>query len=109
MPLGLGGGGRSGGLLLAAGDAGVIFAGKLVLELLDAAGRVEELQLTGEKRVASIADIDGQLGDRAAGAIKSGGTTRRAAKMVVVDVDQPEHPMLTPIEGLPRVSLVLAD
>ncbi len=28
--------------------------------------------------------------DRAAGAIKSGGTTRRAAKMVVVDIDHPE-------------------
>ena len=28
--------------------------------------------------------------DRGAGAIKSGGTTRRAAKMVVVDVDHPE-------------------
>lgn len=28
--------------------------------------------------------------DRAAGAIKSGGTTRRAAKMVVVDIDHPD-------------------
>lgn len=31
-----------------------------------------------------------RVGDRAAGAIKSGGTTRRAAKMVVLDVDHPE-------------------
>jgi ribonucleoside-diphosphate reductase alpha chain len=31
-----------------------------------------------------------KVGDRAAGAIKSGGTTRRAAKMVVVDLDHPE-------------------
>ncbi len=31
-----------------------------------------------------------RVGDRAAGAIKSGGTTRRAAKMVVVDVDHPD-------------------
>lgn len=31
-----------------------------------------------------------KIGDRAAGAIKSGGTTRRAAKMVVVDVDHPD-------------------
>ncbi len=31
-----------------------------------------------------------KVGDRAAGAIKSGGTTRRAAKMVVVDVDHPD-------------------
>src|SRR5436190_10803537 len=31
-----------------------------------------------------------KIGDRAAGAIKSGGTTRRAAKMVVVDSDHPD-------------------
>ena len=31
-----------------------------------------------------------RIGDRAAGAIKSGGTTRRAAKMVTVDVDHPD-------------------
>ncbi len=31
-----------------------------------------------------------KVGDRAAGAIKSGGTTRRAAKMVVVDIDHPD-------------------
>ena len=31
-----------------------------------------------------------KIGDRSAGAIKSGGTTRRAAKMVTVDVDHPD-------------------
>lgn len=31
-----------------------------------------------------------KIGDRSAGAIKSGGTTRRAAKMVIVDVDHPD-------------------
>ncbi len=31
-----------------------------------------------------------KIGDRAAGAIKSGGTTRRAAKMVICDVDHPD-------------------
>jgi ribonucleoside-diphosphate reductase alpha chain len=31
-----------------------------------------------------------KVGDRAAGAIKSGGTTRRAAKMVVLNIDHPE-------------------
>ena len=31
-----------------------------------------------------------KIGDRAAGAIKSGGTTRRAAKMVCVDIDHPD-------------------
>ena len=31
-----------------------------------------------------------KIGDRAAGAIKSGGTTRRAAKMVVVNIDHPD-------------------
>ncbi len=30
-----------------------------------------------------------KIGDRAAGAIKSGGTTRRAAKMVIVNIDHP--------------------
>lgn len=31
-----------------------------------------------------------KIGDRSAGAIKSGGTTRRAAKMVIVDIDHPD-------------------
>lgn len=31
-----------------------------------------------------------RIGDRAAGAIKSGGTTRRAAKMLTLDVDHPD-------------------
>ena len=31
-----------------------------------------------------------KIGDRAAGAIKSGGTTRRAAKMVIINVDHPD-------------------
>lgn len=31
-----------------------------------------------------------KIGDRAAGAIKSGGTTRRAAKMVVLNIDHPD-------------------
>jgi ribonucleoside-diphosphate reductase alpha chain len=31
-----------------------------------------------------------KVGDRAAGAIKSGGTTRRAAKMVTLDLDHPD-------------------
>src|SRR5512137_1566166 len=31
-----------------------------------------------------------KIGDRAAGAIKSGGTTRRAAKMVSLDLDHPD-------------------
>jgi ribonucleoside-diphosphate reductase alpha chain len=30
------------------------------------------------------------VGDRSAGAIKSGGTTRRAAKMVILDIDHPD-------------------
>ena len=40
-----------------------------------------------------------KIGDRAAGAIKSGGTTRRAAKMVVVDVDHPDIEDLHRLEG----------
>ena len=31
-----------------------------------------------------------KIGDRAAGAIKSGGTTRRAAKMVILEADHPD-------------------
>ena len=31
-----------------------------------------------------------KIGDRSAGAIKSGGTTRRAAKMVICDIDHPD-------------------
>lgn len=31
-----------------------------------------------------------KIGDRAAGAIRSGGTTRRAAKMVILDIDHPD-------------------
>src|SRR3546814_17409399 len=31
-----------------------------------------------------------KIGDRAAGAIEAGGTTRRAAKMVTVDLDHPD-------------------
>ena len=40
-----------------------------------------------------------KIGDRAAGAIKSGGTTRRAAKMVVVDVDHPDIEAIHRLEG----------
>jgi ribonucleoside-diphosphate reductase alpha chain len=41
-----------------------------------------------------------KIGDRAAGAIKSGGTTRRAAKMVILDVDHPDVEAL--IDWKPR-------
>ena len=39
-----------------------------------------------------------KIGDRAAGAIKSGGTTRRAAKMVIVDADQLAREVVAPGE-----------
>lgn len=49
--------------------------------------RYEELQSGGTSSgLISFLEVL----DRGAGAIKSGGTTRRAAKMVVVDVDHPE-------------------
>ena len=56
-----------GGALLAALQAGIAGAGELVLELLDAAGRVDELQLARVERMASVANIDLQLRLRAAG------------------------------------------
>ena len=40
-----------------------------------------------------------KIGDRAAGAIKSGGTTRRAAKMVIVDIDHPDIETVHQLEG----------
>lgn len=51
--------------------------------------RFEELQSGGTSSgLISFLEVL----DRGAGAIKSGGTTRRAAKMVVVDIDHPEVP-----------------
>src|SRR5579884_1698376 len=47
-----------------------------------------------------------KVGDRAAGAIKSGGTTRRAAKMVVLDVDHPDIEQF--VDWKPREELKVA-
>jgi ribonucleoside-diphosphate reductase alpha chain len=47
-----------------------------------------------------------KVGDRAAGAIKSGGTTRRAAKMVVLDADHPD--VETFVDWKPREELKVA-
>jgi len=51
--------------------------------------RSESEKLSGGGRSSGLMSFL-KIGDRAAGAIKSGGTTRRAAKMVVVDVDHPD-------------------
>lgn len=51
--------------------------------------RGEEEPLSGGGKSSGLMSFL-KIGDRAAGAIKSGGTTRRAAKMVVVDVDHPD-------------------
>ncbi len=51
--------------------------------------RAEGEPLSGGGRSSGLMSFL-RIGDRAAGAIKSGGTTRRAAKMVVVDVDHPD-------------------
>jgi ribonucleoside-diphosphate reductase alpha chain len=47
-----------------------------------------------------------KVGDRAAGAIKSGGTTRRAAKMVSLDVDHPDIEAF--VDWKPREELKVA-
>ncbi len=51
--------------------------------------RGENESLSGGGRSSGLMSFL-KIGDRAAGAIKSGGTTRRAAKMVVVDIDHPD-------------------
>jgi ribonucleoside-diphosphate reductase alpha chain len=51
--------------------------------------RAENEKLAGGGKSSGLMSFL-KIGDRAAGAIKSGGTTRRAAKMVVVDVDHPD-------------------
>ena len=48
-------------LLLAAFDARVAGGGELVLELLDAAGRIDELQFARVEGMANAADVDLQL------------------------------------------------
>src|ERR671927_210841 len=51
--------------------------------------RGENERLSGGGRSSGLMSFL-KIGDRAAGAIKSGGTTRRAAKMVIVDADHPD-------------------
>jgi len=51
--------------------------------------RGEDEPLSGGGRSSGLMSFL-KIGDRAAGAIKSGGTTRRAAKMVCLDADHPD-------------------
>src|ERR1700745_2923587 len=51
--------------------------------------RAENERLSGGGRSSGLMSFL-KIGDRAAGAIKSGGTTRRAAKMVCLDLDHPD-------------------
>ncbi|MGH7163559.1 MAG: LAGLIDADG family homing endonuclease, partial [Planctomycetota bacterium] len=51
--------------------------------------RAEDEPLSGGGKSSGLMSFL-KIGDRAAGAIKSGGTTRRAAKMVIVDIDHPD-------------------
>ncbi len=51
--------------------------------------RAENEPLSGGGRSSGLMSFL-RIGDRAAGAIKSGGTTRRAAKMVCLDADHPD-------------------
>ena len=51
--------------------------------------RAENERLSGGGKSSGLMSFL-RVGDRSAGAIKSGGTTRRAAKMVCLDVDHPD-------------------
>ncbi|HLO97172.1 MAG TPA: vitamin B12-dependent ribonucleotide reductase, partial [Fimbriimonas sp.] len=51
--------------------------------------RAESEKLSGGGRSSGLMSFL-KVGDRSAGAIKSGGTTRRAAKMVCLDIDHPD-------------------
>ncbi len=51
--------------------------------------RSENEKLSGGGKSSGVMSFL-KIGDRAAGAIKSGGTTRRAAKMVILDLDHPD-------------------
>jgi ribonucleoside-diphosphate reductase alpha chain len=51
--------------------------------------RAEDERLSGGGKSSGLMSWL-KIGDRAAGAIKSGGTTRRAAKMVCLDMDHPD-------------------
>ena len=51
--------------------------------------RAENEPLSGGGRSSGLMSFL-KIGDRAAGSIKSGGTTRRAAKMVTLDLDHPD-------------------
>ena len=51
--------------------------------------RAENERLSGGGKSSGVMSFL-KIGDRAAGAIKSGGTTRRAAKMVILDIDHPD-------------------
>ena len=51
--------------------------------------RAEDEPLSGGGKSSGLMSFL-KIGDRAAGAIKSGGTTRRAAKMVTVNIDHPD-------------------
>jgi len=51
--------------------------------------RAEDEPLSGGGKSSGLMSFL-KIGDRAAGAIKSGGTTRRAAKMVCLDVEHPD-------------------
>src|SRR5438045_2411631 len=54
--------------------------------------RAENESLSGGGKSSGLMSFL-KIGDRAAGAIKSGGTTRRAAKMVCLDLDHPDVEM----------------
>ena len=61
---------------------------RVLVQILALSGVMASRCLAAESRRDLMVFL--KIGDRSAGAIKSGGTTRRAAKMVICDADHPD-------------------
>ena len=80
-------------------QAGVTRGGELLLELVDATGRVDELQLAGEERMAVAANVDLKLRTGAAGGERVA-TAASDLRVLVVGMDAFLHDGACELRGL---------